>query len=159
MAGGVRVFGSESWSKRVDIRKSNGEGLNVQLSTNTQESWLSKHILLVINQLISEWDVREVEKVIIIIGLLFLLVLLWLLSLSLILGSLGLIGGLLVILILLELLGGFWCLLLVLELAFGNWIMGRRQHSGHLEHLSGTLTVRGCDDWGVNIQETSLLEE
>jgi hypothetical protein len=33
------------------------------------------------------------------------------------------------------------------------------EDSGNLEHLSGTFTVRGSDDWGVDVKETSLLEE
>jgi hypothetical protein len=33
------------------------------------------------------------------------------------------------------------------------------QDSGHLEHLTGTLAIGGCDDGSVDVQETSLLEE
>ena len=29
----------------------------------------------------------------------------------------------------------------------------------HLEHLTGSFAVRGSNDWGVHVQEASLLEE
>lgn len=38
-------------------------------------------------------------------------------------------------------------------------LMGLGQHGGHLEHLTGTLAIRGSDYRGVDVQETSLLEE
>lgn len=46
-----------------------------------------------------------------------------------------------------------------LELGFRNRFIMLWQNCGNLEHLSCSLTIRRCDNWGVNVQESSLLEE
>jgi hypothetical protein len=111
--------------------------------------------------LFSKWNIGEVVKVIIIFSssLLLLFILLWLLSLSSILRSLSFISSLLVVLLFLELLSSLRGLLLVHKLGLGNWVMRRWQGSGHLEHLSSTFAIGSGDDWSVNVQESSLLEE
>lgn len=40
-----------------------------------------------------------------------------------------------------------------------NNVMRLRQNGGHLEHLAGTLAIGRGDNRGVNVEETSLLEE
>lgn len=157
----MRVLGSESWTKGIYVRKTNWVSLHVQLTTHTQESWLTKHVFLVINELVYKWNICEVVKVVIIFcsTLLLFLIFLWLLSLSSIFASLSLISSFLLIVLLLKLLLGFWSFLFINELCLGNWLMRSWQSGGDLKHLARTFAIRGSDDWGMNVQETSLLEE
>lgn len=43
------------------------------------------------------------------------------------------------------------------DLSDGLIVLG--EDSGHLEHLSGALAVRGCDDGRVDVLEATVLEE
>ena len=46
----------------------------------------------------------------------------------------------------------------VINLAFLVFLEVVEVFGGHLEHLSRTLAVRGCDDRGVEIEESVLME-
>ena len=162
MTGGVGVLGSEGWAEGVAVTKSNSESLNVELTTDTQKCWLGEHVLFVINNLLFKGHGSEVEKMIVTLAfcvLLFLFVFLWLLTLSCVLGCLFLLGLFLGLLHSLDFLGGLWDFQMSLELSLGDWLIVIWKHGSNLEHLSSTLAVRGSDDWGVDVQESSLLEE
>lgn len=66
---------------------------------------------------------------------------------------------LLILLLLLVLLVALLKLMLGSGGDLSDGLVGLGQDSGHLEHLAGTLTIGGGDDGGVDVQETSLLEE
>lgn len=42
---------------------------------------------------------------------------------------------------------------------FADRLMGIRHSGGYLEHFTGSLTVRGCDDGSMDVLESALLEE
>ena len=69
------------------------------------------------------------------------------------------------VLLLLVLFVLLFILIFLFNMVFGdgwdlsNNVVRLRQNGGHLEHLAGTLAIGGGDNRGVNVEETSLLEE
>jgi hypothetical protein len=113
------------------------------LATDREESRLAKHIFFVIHELFGKWDVREVEKMIVVLdtALLFLFVFFGFFALCFILGCLGIIEGFLGILVVFELLCRFWGFFLINEVGLGDGLVMSWEASGNLEHLSSTLAV------------------
>jgi len=89
MARGVRVLGSECWTKGVAIRETSCIRLHVQLSTDTKECWFSKHVLGVIKFLLFQWDIRIVKLIVIGISCLYFFLLLFVFLVLLSFVSLG----------------------------------------------------------------------
>lgn len=143
------VFGSEGWSECVAVGEAGGIGLNVQLSTNTEECWLPKHILLVINLLLLEWNILEVVDLIIFRSLFSFLFLL-LLLVFLVLLSFGCFSSGFICCLLRSLLLGcyfikfslrLWDLQFSLKLCFGDWLGVLWKSGGDSEHFTGTFAV------------------
>jgi len=152
MARCVRIFGSECWSEGVAIGKTDCEGLYTQLTTDSKESWLREHIFLVVDKLILKRHRSKVEQVIIVSSsLLLLFILLWLLSLSSILCGLSFFSCLLLFLLCFDFLSGFWSFQFVLQFSLRNWLIGFWKCGGHLEHFSGTFTIRSGNDWSMDV--------
>lgn len=84
MARCVTVFGSESWAESVNVTTTASIVLNAELSTDCQECWLAKEILLVVDfTLLKRNDLRlNLFNL-----LLFLFLILFSLSLSLLIVS------------------------------------------------------------------------
>lgn len=116
MARCVRILGSKGWTEGVAIRETNSESLNIELTTDTKESWLTKHVFLVIDELILERHWCEVEEMVIVgCSLLLFLVLLWFLSFGSVFSGLSFISSFLLFFLLFDLLGSLWGLQLVLQ--------------------------------------------
>jgi hypothetical protein len=113
------------------------------LATDREESGLTEHIFFVIHELFRKWDVREVEKMVIVLNstLLLLFIFFGLLTFCFVLGGLGIIEYFLIILVFFELLRRLGSLFFVNELGFGDGLVMSWEASGNLEHLTGTLAV------------------
>ena len=116
--------------------------------------------MLIINNLLLKRNWLKVIQVLIlgsIIILFLLLVFLFLLVLLLLFSG----GCSLCFLILngFDFLRALWNLVELLKLGLGNRLVSFRQSSSDLEHLTSTFAIGGGDDWSVNVQEASVLEE
>jgi hypothetical protein len=160
MPGCVGVLGSEGWSKSIDVRHSYGDGLNVELATDTEVSLLTEQILLVVKFLLLEWDGSIVVNICIVwpFVLLFLF-LLWLLTCCLISSFLLLCGFPLFLFDFLDFFWALWSSVLVNELCFGNWLVVGWEDGSYLEHLTSPFTIRCCNNRSMNVEESSMLEE
>jgi len=97
--------------------------------------------------------------VIIVICLLLFLVFFWFLALSSILGGLSFLSSFLLLFLLFNFLRGFWSFLDILQFSLADWLFWLWKACCHLEHLTSSFTVRGRDDWRMNVKKSSLLEE
>lgn len=63
MPGGMRVFSSKGRTEGVAVSKSNGDSLNIELSTDTEVGWSAEQVFLIVDSLFFKWDGLEVEQV------------------------------------------------------------------------------------------------
>jgi len=161
MSRGVAVLGSEGGTECVAVSKADGDGLDIELARDRKESGLAEHVLLVVDSLLLERDGLEVEEILLLgsVSLLLLLVLLWFLAVSEVLSCLLFLNLCLGCFNCFNLLGSLGCLELSDKLGISDWFGVFRQDGCHSEHLTSSFTVGGSDDWGVDVQESSALEE
>lgn len=166
----MRVLCSECGSECVDVGEGTAEILNTQLTRDCQERRFSKEIFLVVDSSFFKRYLLLLLLYLSLIGLLFNFLCCCLSSSrgggSLFLCSLSCSLFCFLFLYFLRFLSIFLLLNLFNRLVMCahswylfNWVFGFWQNSGHLEHLAGSLTIRGCDDGSVNVLETAGLEE